>query len=531
MLPPDDMLQFAIVLLALVLALAGAARRLPVPYPVVLVLGGLVLALVPGVPHISVNPDIIFTIFLPPILWAAAYHSDLRQLRRSALPIAGLAVGLVLVTTLVVALASRWAIPGITWASAFILGAVVSSTDSVAATAVANRLGIPRRLTALLEGESLVNDASALVLYHAAVTARVDGTFSLPQALVQFVYDAGVGIAAGVLVGLVVPLASRLIRDTAGSVTLTVMAAYLSWIVGDRLDASAVLACVACGLTMRREHLLRASPAVRVQTSEVWKLLVFLLNGIIFVVLGLEWPNLKSDLPDGGIHGLLPAIVAVCLTVIVARLLWMPLMGRAIRAWTPEPRRGPPPDPKWVLLSGWTGMRGIVTLAAALAVPAVSSAGEPLPYRGRIIVIAFCVVLATLVLQGLTLAPLIRWLGLRDDGEETRELALARKTALDASVERLDELKSAGAWDPGFTDMLRAYYAGTASQLRDAEAMDVPTLRARRATFLAERTTLTNIQRDAVLGLWRQGRITDQSLALALRQIDMQQLMFTPDDD
>jgi CPA1 family monovalent cation:H+ antiporter len=184
-----------------------------------------------------------------------------------------------------------------------------------------------------------------------------------------------------------------------------------------------------------------------------------------------------------------------------------------------------------VLLSGWTGMRGIVTLAAALAVPAVSSAGEPLPYRGRIVVIAFCVVLATLVLQGLTLAPLIRWLGLRDDGEETRELALARKTALDASVERLDELKAAGAWDPGFTDMLRAYFAGTASQLRDAEAMDLPTLRARRATFLAERTTLTDIQREAVLGLWRQGRITDQSLALALRQIDMQQLMFTPDDD
>jgi CPA1 family monovalent cation:H+ antiporter len=340
-----------------------------------------------------------------------------------------------------------------------------------------------------------------------------------------------VGIAAGVLIGLVVPFASRLIRDTAGSVTFTVLAAYLSWIVGDRLGASAVLACVACGLTMRREHLLRASPAVRLQTSEVWKLLVFLLNGIIFVVLGLEWPNLRSDLPDRGIHGLLPAIVAVCLAVIVVRLVWMPLMTRAIRAWTPEPRRGPQPDPKWVLLSGWTGMRGIVTLAAALAVPAVSSAGEPLPYRGRIVVIAFCVVLATLVLQGLTLAPLIRWLGLRDDGEETRELALARKTALDASVERLDELKAAGAWDPGFTDMLRAYFAGTASQLRDAEAMDLPTLRARRATFLAERTTLTDIQRDAVLGLWRQGRITDQSLALALRQIDMQQLMFTPDDD
>lgn len=531
MLPADELLQLAIVLLAIVLALAGAARRLPVPYPVVLVLGGLVLASVPGVPHINVNPDIIFTIFLPPILWAAAYHSDLRQLRRSALPIAGLAVGLVLVTTFAVALVAHWALPGITWPSAFILGAVVSSTDAVAATAVANRLGIPRRLTALLEGESLVNDASALVLFHAAVTARVSGRFSLPGALQEFAYDAVVGVAAGTVIGIIVPFVSRLIRDTAGSVTFTLLAAYLAWIVGDRLDASAVLACVACGLMMRREHLLRASPAVRLQTAEVWKLLIFLLNGIIFVVLGLEWPNLRHDLAEGGVRAMLPAILAVCLAVVLVRLAWLPLMTATIWRLTPEARRGPPPDRRWVALAGWTGMRGIVTLAAALAVPTVSLAGEPLPYRGQIVVIAFCVVLVTLVLQGLTLAPLIRWLGLHDDGEEVRELALARQAALDASVQRLDELKAAGAWNTEFTDMLRAYFTGTASQLRDAAALDAPALSARRTQFLAERATLTDIQRGAVLALWRDGRITDQSLAIALRQVDMQQLMFTPEAD
>jgi CPA1 family monovalent cation:H+ antiporter len=496
----------------------------------VLVLGGLVLALVPGVPLVVLSPDIIFTVVLPPILWAAAYHSDLRQLKRSALPIAGLAVGLVLVTTLVVAVVARSALPGIPLASAFILGAVVSSTDSVAATAVASRLGIPRRLTAILEGESLVNDASALVLFNAAVTARVEGRYSVAHALEHFVYDAIAGVAAGVLVGLAVGLVSRLIRDTAGAVTLTILAAYIAWIVGDSVDASAVLACVACGLTMRREHLLRGSAAVRVQTHEVWKLLVFLLNGIVFVMLGLEWPNLKGDLPEGGIQRIMPAIVAVCLAVILVRLAWVPAMTALIRRWTPEHRRGAQPDRRWVILSGWTGMRGIVTLAAALAVPTASAAGEPLAYRGRIVIIAFGVVLATLVLQGLTLAPLIRKLGLHDDGEEAREVALARRAAMDASVARIDELKAAGTWDPGLSDMLRAYYAASAEHLRDLAAADAPTLQARRARTLAEREAIIDVQRAAVVDLWRRGQITDQSLAVALRQVDMQLLMFAPDE-
>lgn len=526
----DHPLQFAILLLAIVLALAGAARRLPVPYPVVMVLGGLLLAFVPGMPHVSINPDIIFTVFLPPVIWAAAYHSDLRQMRRSALPILGLAVGLVLVTTLAVAGVARATLPGIAWASAFILGAVVSSTDAVAATAVASRLGIPRRLTALLEGESLVNDATALVLFHAAVTARVDGRFSLLEALGEFAWSATVGIAAGVVIGMVVPFISRLIRDTAGSVTFTVLAAYVSWIIGERLEGSAVLACVACGLTMRRENLLRASPAVRVQTAEVWKLLVFLLNGIIFVVLGLEWPNLKRDLPEGGIGSMLPAIIAVCLTVIVVRLAWLPIMTRVIWRMTPEQRRTPT-DRRWVLLSGWTGMRGIVTLAAALAVPTVTSAGEPLGYRGRIVVVAFSVVLATLVLQGLTLAPLIRRLGLVDDGEETRELTLALEAALEASVKRLEELKAKGEWDPTLAEMFRGYYAGVMASLRGGPEPDVRTLHARRASFIAERATISEVQRRAILDLWRAGRITDQSLAIALRQVDMQLLMFTPETD
>ncbi len=524
---PEAMLQLAIVLLSVVLALAAAARRLPIPYPVVLVLGGLILPFIPGTPRVALNPDVIFNVFLPPILWAAAYESDLRQLRRSALPIAGLAVGLVVLTTFAVAWVAHRTMPGIPWASAFILGAVVSSTDSVAATAVARRLGIPRRLIALLEGESLVNDASALVLFHAAVTARVDGTWSLSEAVTGFFYDAGVGVVVGIAVGAIVYWVGRAIHNTAGAVTLTIMAAYLSWAADERVDASGVLSCVACGLYVRRRMLIRASPAVRLQTAEVWKLLVFMLNGVIFVILGLEWPNLAADLPDGGAGSIWVPIVAVCATVILVRLAWFPLMSFGLRSLLPEERRGPPPDPRWTLLGGWTGMRGIVTLAAALAVPAVTVTGAEIPYRGRIVIIAFCVVVATLVLQGLTLAPLIRRLGLRDDGEEIHEMTLARSVALQAAAAKLDELQRAGQAQPETSAMLRDYYLGVASHMQSLSTLKGDEIREGRRRIDAQRGMVIEAQRVAVLKLWREGRITDQSLAVAERQIDMENLRFS----
>lgn len=528
---PEAMLQLAIVLLSVVLALAAAARRLPIPYPVVLVVGGLALPFIPGMPRVAVNPDVIFNVFLPPILWAAAYESDLRQLRRSALPIAGLAVGLVVLTTVAVAWVAHKTMPGIPWSSAFILGAVVSSTDSVAATAVARRLGIPRRLIALLEGESLVNDASALVLFHAAVTARVQGTWSLNEAVTGFVYDAGVGVAVGIAIGAIVYWVGRVIHNTAGAVTLTIMASYLSWSVAEQFNASGVLSCVACGLYMRRRMLIRASPAVRLQTAEVWKLLVFIMNGVIFVILGLEWPNLAADLPDGGVRSLIRPIVAVCGTVILVRLAWVPMMTAGLRLLMPEERRGPPPDPRWTLLAGWTGMRGIVTLAAALAVPAVSAAGAEIPYRGRIVIIAFCVVVATLVLQGLTLAPLIRRLGLKDDGEEIREMTLARSVALQAAAAKLDELQKAGQAQPETGTMLRDYYLGVASHMQSLTGLRNEEIRAGRQQIYRQRAMVIETQRAAVLKLWREGKITDQSLALAERQIDMETLRFSFDGD
>jgi monovalent cation/hydrogen antiporter len=519
----QSVLELVVLLLSLVLTLGAFARRLPVPYPIVLVLGGLALSFVPGLPSAPLSPDLIFTIFLPPVIWAAAFESDLRQLRRSAGSIALLAVGLVVVTTIAVACIAHLAMPGISWSSAYILGAVVSSTDAVAATAVARRLGIPRRLVALLEGESLLNDASALVLYSAAIAARVTGQFSLGGALWDFVYDALGGVTVGVAVAFLVHFVSRVTRDNVSHVALTVLAAYISWFLGEKVGASAVLSCVACGLTMRRHFLTSGSSAVRVQTAEVWDLFVFILNGFIFVLLGLEWPRLAVDLPPGGLRAMLVPTVAVCAAVILVRLLWLPLVAYGGRLLF-GPRVMPPKG--WMLMAGWTGMRGIVTLATALAVPTISTSGESLPFRGRIVIISFAVILVTLVLQGLTLAPLIRWLGLRDDGEAARELLLARRTALDASVARLDAIRQAGPSDPQLVEMNRAFYAARQSRAHALDGADPDKARDARVALAQQRSELIEAQRDAVIDLWRKGTITDQTLADAEREIDLEDLMF-----
>jgi len=522
----QSVLQLVVLLLSLVLTLGAFARRLPIPYPIVLVLGGLALSFVPGLPEAPLGPDLIFTIFLPPVLWAAAFESDLRQLRRSAISIAALAIGLVVVTTVAVAWVAHLTLPGISWSSAFILGAVVSSTDAVAATAVFRRLGIPRRLIALLEGESLLNDASALVLYTAAITARVSGEFSIPSALGDFVYDALGGITVGVAVAYLLHLVARLTRDAVSNVALTVLAAYISWILGEKVGASAVLACVACGLTMRRHYLTSASSAARVQCAEVWGLFVFLLNGFIFVLLGLEWPQLAIDLPPGGLRSIALATAAVCAAVVLVRLAWLPLMTYGTRFLLPTRRKAPLPPRGWMLMAGWTGMRGIVTLAAALAVPTLSLTGEALPYRGRIVIISFAVILVTLVLQGLTLAPLIRMLGLKDDGEGVRELITARRAALDASVARLDAIRQAGQSDPQLVAMNRAFYSARQDRARSLDGAEPEVAHASRDALANQRSELIQAQREAVIDLWRAGTITDQTLADAEREIDLEELMF-----
>src|SRR5262245_46142571 len=338
------------------------ARRVLIPYPIFLVIGGLILGYMPGVPAVRLDPEIVFLIFLPPILWAAAYFTSLRDFLANLRPITLLAVGLVLATTATVAAIGHAIVPGLGWPAAFALGAIVSPPDAVAATAIARRLRVPHRVVTILEGESLVNDAAALVVYRAAVSATVTGTFVMKETLWQFFLMAVGGVALGLAIGYLTRKALYYAEDSLVETALTLLAPYAAWILAERLHVSAVLACVAGGLYVRQGVSAAVLPATRIQARAVWDLLVFVLNGVIFVLIGLQLRAIR----DAGLiespAQLLVFGAAISLVAILIRLLWVPLATLMPRLLSPALRRRDPMPP-WstVFVVAWTGMRGIVS--------------------------------------------------------------------------------------------------------------------------------------------------------------------------
>jgi CPA1 family monovalent cation:H+ antiporter len=438
----DDLhqLELIIVLFVVVLALTTIAHKLLIPYPILLVIGGLLLSLVPELPPVHLDPDLVFLVFLPPILWSAAYFTSFREFRADIRPIGLLAIGLVIITTGAVAVVVHAALPGIGWPAAVALGAIVSPPDAIAATAIAKRLRLPGRLVTILEGESLVNDAMALVLYRAAVAAAVTGRFMVGETLLEFVVAAAGGIAVGIAVSVAAQYALRVTKDSFTEIAVTLLAPYISWVAAEQMHVSGVLACVAGGIHLRR-HFSVVSPMTRIQARAVWDLAVFLLNGAIFILIGLQLGMFKDAVPTGRLASLILTGALVSGTVIAVRLIVVPTFAVVARLINPRLRaRDPIPHWSYLFILGWTGMRGIVTLAAALALPHTTAAGTPFPFRSEIILLSFGVILATLVIQGLSLAPLIRALNLKAGRPHEKEEQLARERAAAAALARLEEL-------------------------------------------------------------------------------------------
>ena len=313
------LLETVILLLIAVLALAAIARKLVIPYPILLVIGGLVLGLIPGVPPLRLDPDVVFLVFLPPILWSAAYFTSWRDFRSNLRPITLLAVGLVLATTAAVALVAHIWLPGLGWAGAIALGAIVSPPDAVSATAVAKRLGLPRRAVTILEGESLVNDATALILYRAAVMAAISGTYTFSDTVWDLFMAAGVGVVVGLSVGVVARWALRLLEDSFSEIAITLLAPYIAWILADQAHSSGVLACVAGGLYLRQHFSEAVAPTTRIQARAVWDFLVFMLNAVIFILIGLQLGALREAVPFGMFVPLMLSGAFVSVTAIAVR--------------------------------------------------------------------------------------------------------------------------------------------------------------------------------------------------------------------
>lgn len=517
------MREFDVVLglMVVVVALAALAGRLSVPYPILLVVGGLGLAFVPGLPRVELEPELVFLLFLPPILFAAAYFTSWRDFRFNARPIGLLAVGLVLFTTAAVAVVARWAVPGLGWPEAFILGAIVSPPDAVATTAIMRRLGVPRRVVTVLEGESLVNDATALVALRFATAAAVTGAFSIGEAAGQFVVVAVGGVAVGATVGFVLVRLLRLLEETDVAIATTLLAPIAAYLPAERLHVSGVLAAVVAGLILGRRSPSVLGPSSRLSGQAVWNFVVFVINGLVFILIGLQLPTVLEALAERPVGELLGAAAAVSLTAVVVRIAWVypaTYLPRLLIRGLAE--RDPSPDWRPVAVIGWAGLRGVVSLAAALALPRELAGGEPFAARDLIIFLTFAVILVTLVGQGLTLPLLIEKLGLADDGSVEREATAARRAAALAALDVLDRLERE-EWAPReVAAALRGQYLHRLQHVPEGRAPDDGERDHADTHGRLVREVLA-AERRALVDLRNRGEIGDEAMHRVERDLDL----------
>ena len=447
---------------ALFISAAGlnaAANWLKVPYPITLVIGGLLLGLIPGIPGIRLNPDLVLLVFLPPLLYSSAFFADLRTLRADARVIGIQAIGLVLATAGAVAVIAHQMI-GLSWAMSFVLGAIVSPTDPAAATAVMRRVGAPRRLVNVLEGESLVNDATALVAFKVAVAIAIGESVSTGHTVLTFFVDVTGGVAIGVVIGWLIAEVRKRVNDVNTELTISLFSAYGAFVPADQLGVSGVLAVVACGLVLGFRAPEIASPESRMEGNALWSILTFLLNATLFILIGLQLPVIVSGLsgqPAGEVVGY---ATAVCAAVIAMRFIWNFFITAVIRTVDRrESQRARRANWRFRVVGCWAGMRGAVSLAAALALPINTNAGDPLPGRDLIQFITFSLILVTVVGQGLTLPWLIRRLGVVEDGvDEENEEIKARLVIARAALERVDELEGEDWTRDASIDRVRRLY-------------------------------------------------------------------------
>jgi Na+/H+ antiporter len=511
-----------LVLVALLLAVAALLVLAPmfrIPYPIFLVLGGLALGFVPGVPSLQLPPEVVLVAVLPPLLYISAFFTSLRELRVNAKAVGFLAIGLVLATMSVVAVAAHAAIDGLSWSAAFVLGAIVSPTDPLAATAIARRLGVPRRIVSIVEGESLVNDGTALVLYRVGVTAVVAGSFSFFDASWRFAWSVVGGIAVGLLVGFLVAEARRRLDNPPVEVTISLMTGYVAFIPAAAIEASGVLAVVTAGIYLGWRTPELTSVQTRLSGTAVWEIVTFVLNALLFALVGLQLSSILDALTGLPAGRLMWYALLTFAAVVVTRLVCVPLFMYLPR-WLF--RQSPTPLPHLIVIA-WSGMRGAVSLAAALALPLTVDAGGPFPDRDLIIFLTFCIILGTLVVQGLSLPFLIRALRIEEDHLDEKEDAKARIKAADAAVARLDELLAEDWVREETAERLRGLYGFRRNRFAsrfDAESDGA--IEEQSQSYQRLRRELLDAERAAIVQLRRDGVISNDVMLRLQRDLDLE---------
>jgi monovalent cation/hydrogen antiporter len=501
-------------LLLFIVIFAVLARKLQTPYPIVLVVAGLLLGLVPGIPKIVLNPDVVFLVVLPPLLYSAAWLTPWREFKYNLVSILMLAFGLVGFTVWGVAETARWVFPGFDWRLGFVMGAVVATTDTIAANAIAKRLALPKRVVDILEGESLVNDASGLVALEFAIALLVSGhTPSAGAGALRLAYLIVVGVAIGLIAGLIVEKFENHIDDGPIEIVVSILTPYAVYLAAGAVNASGVLAVVACGLYLSR-----------LQAWAVWDSLTFTINGLVFALIGLQLPYVLEGIREYNLRQLVGYGLLFSAMVILLRLLWM-YPGAFLACFLRRKllhQNYTMPTGKQIFVVGWTGMRGVVALAAAMALPETLAGGRAFPERNLIVFLTFSVILVTLVLQGLTLPSIIRALGLAGKGGTECEEEEARRIIASTALTHLQGARAADSseFTPVYDDISQRYARRLESLSKDAEDADGMSNK-QLTRYRAVMEELLKVERKTAIRLRNEGRISDEALRKIEHELDL----------
>ncbi|HEY3404615.1 MAG TPA: Na+/H+ antiporter [Ohtaekwangia sp.] len=511
-----------IILLAVVTALAEVTDKIRIPYPILLVLAGIGIGFIPGLSTIHLDPEIVFLVFLPPVLYAAAWSTSWPDFKSAKRPITLLAIGCVIFTTCAVAWVAQLVIPGFGWAEGFVLGAIISPPDAVAATAATKGLTLPKRVITILEGESLVNDATGLIAYRYAVVAVATGTFELWQAGMQFILVAGAGIIIGLVIGYIFKWIHCLTpNNPTTDTTLTFLAPFIAYLSAEALHVSGVLAVVTAGLYLSWNSSEIFSQQSRLQANSSWDTVLFILNGTIFILIGLQLPDIIMGIGAESFWAWKYAAY-ICGAVIVGRLIWV-YPGTYVPRWLSRKIREnePSPDPKLVTIVAWSGMRGVVSLAAALALPLTINGTEPFPHRNLIIFLTFCVIFTTLVLQGLTLRPMIKLFGIESDGADHRDEHKARLVLASSIIEHIEENYSLALSDE-VLNQIKSKYEIRIQRLQNDQTENKLDEKQIQEFFRIQRELLQK-ERTDLIRLRREGKVSDEALRKIEYELDLEE--------
>jgi CPA1 family monovalent cation:H+ antiporter len=515
-----DKTELVLICLVAVALLAIVARKIQVPYPILLTVGGGVLALVPGLPAIHLDPQLVFNLFLPPLLYPAAVYTSWRDFRANLRSILPLAIFLVLLTMTGTAYVFH-ALTGLPLAVGFVFGALISPPDAVAALAMTKGLKVPRKIIVILEGESLVNDATSFISFRFAVAAVLTGSFSLGQASVRFLLVAAGGIVVGLATGWLATQVQKRLDDPPVQTVFSLLTPYVAYFSGEKLHVSGILAVVIAGIYYGWRAPRVLSGRMRLQAVPVWQMVVFILNGILFMLIGLQLPQVIHALSPESAMTVAKLAILILFVIVLIRFVWMFGANYLLRLFNRVFHHRTPPLWRHTAFIAWTGMRGADSLAGALAIPFVLPNGAPFPGRDLILLLTFCVIFGTLVVQGFTLKPLIHWLKIVDDHVPEKEERMARLKANEAALARIEEMGSSSQARPENVERLRSEYADRIRQLSKDTSHGETIRRLFSRDFEELAREALDTERDTVIALRNDEAIDDEVLRRIQRDIDL----------